>query len=95
MLIAITFISGIALFLSMKFYAGEDRRIPPASSSKGKEARIVVSGIWLVYMAFLVTYMLSQGTGKENILPWISAFVLGGSIPVLRYIQAAKKKQKK
>ncbi len=94
MLLIATLLAAISLFSAMKIYSNNDGRIPPLSTGRGKQARIVVGSVLVCYLTLLILNVAKSTSSGENILLWVLAFILGASVPVFRYIQY-KNKQKK
>jgi cytochrome bd-type quinol oxidase subunit 2 len=94
MLLILTFIAGIALFVSMKLFSGSNGRIPSASTELGKRARIVVGFILVCYLVLLVLNV-AGAPNSHAVASWIVALALGASVPLFRYVQFKDKRKKK
>jgi len=84
------FIFIIAGYLAIKVYSRDDHKLPPASTKKGKEARIVIVLILIPLIALLFSTW-SDGE-HHNTIFWISASLVVIGIPIVRYFQFKKKK---
>lgn len=88
MLIYTTILAGIAFYYAAHMYMDKDRRLPAASTAKGREARIVAGSIWLVYMLLLVSAVITESENAETLISWVGIILLGASIPVIRFIRS-------
>ncbi len=74
-----------------RLYSGKDHRLPPASTPRGKQARILLVIILIPLVATLIYRMISGGSSRANIVAWIEALVLGGGLAIYRYVQFRNK----
>jgi hypothetical protein len=79
-------ISIVAAYLVMHIYAEDNRRYPPMSTRRGKEARIV-SVIVLIPLAGTLIYRMTNSGSEHSDRYWIGALFIGAGIPIYRYIQ--------
>lgn len=95
MLLVLTILTGAALFSAIRLYSQSNKVLPPLSTGRGKESRIVIGAILVLFVALLVLNATKHGLSRAALLPAIIAFVLGATVPIIRYIQFKNKRKKK
>lgn len=94
MLLILTILTATAIIVVVKIYSNSNGRIPSLSTRRGKEARIVC-GFLLVCFLFLLALNASRNAAdKGDIVKWILLFMLGGTVPIWRYIEDRKNRHK-
>lgn len=92
MLILITILIAIVLFASIRLYSGDDKRLPPTSTKRGRQARVVIGSVLACYLVLLILDLVGKGANRQKVVFWVGVFALGASVPIFRYIQFEKKK---
>lgn len=94
MLLFTTILAAIVMIAVIKFYSTSEGRIPPISSRRGKEARIVAGFILICFIILLVLNASKAISDKGDLAKWILIFMVGGIFPIWNYIQFKKNNKK-
>jgi hypothetical protein len=65
---AILFMVILAFLVITRVYRGEDHRPPPASTPKGKQARVLGMAVLIIGIVALVFSVAAEGSGSRRIL---------------------------
>ena len=87
MTLAILFLSTIAAYFVMQAYAEDDRRFPPFSTRRGKEARIMALIVLLPLVATL-TYRFFGDNAESHGTPYLVGFIFVAlGVPLYRALR--------
>jgi hypothetical protein len=83
----------IAAFMVMRHYSGDDHRIPPSSTPKGRQARLLMGTI-LIFLVSLWLWTTYGNRDHRNSAIWVLGFLILISWGVIRHIRFRDNKDK-
>jgi hypothetical protein len=90
-LLLLSFATIIAIYTVSRFYAGENNRLPSASTPKGKEARVIICGLLVIAVVLIVLNTSGQDLNGKYLAVWIICSVIAIGMPILRYYRSRKR----
>lgn len=93
MLLAATFLTIIAIFAVSKAYVGDDRRFPPASTPRGREARLVMGTVLVVAFVVMLLNFVGRKESGGLTAAWLLTSVIAIGLPIFRYIRMKNKRK--
>jgi hypothetical protein len=92
MILLALFIGIVVIYSAVKIYSGKDRRLPPASTERGKRARIVIGLTFVFLLGVMVASILAEDSAKKGLLVVAEALFIGGGLALLRYFEFKKRR---
>jgi hypothetical protein len=81
----------IAVFAIMKYYSDEKGRIPPSTTPRGRQARILATAV-LVPLVLLLVWPLFSGSERNPVLTIVTMLLIA-SLVLMRSIRSKNRKQ--
>lgn len=92
MLLLVSFAAIITAYIVSRLYADDNNRLPPASTPRGKQARVVLCGILVLIVVLLVLNFVGEDLNATQLLFWVVVLSLAAGLPVFRYLGSKNKK---
>lgn len=88
MLLLMSFLAVVAAYVVSRVYAGDDNRLPPASTQRGKEARIILGIILTIIIFLMFLYSMDTSTNGTSVLRWFILIIPAIGLPLYRYLNS-------
>jgi hypothetical protein len=74
----------VGFLIVFRIYKTEDGRIPPADTSRGKQARVFISILLFLNLATII-YDIKSGTNSAGY--WLRMFLISSIVPGIRLLR--------